>query len=144
MSALILERLPEDVAIESAVLLAPALSQHFDFQRALQQTRQGIWNFYSPMDAIFLIAGTTLFGTLDGKHQPAGGAAGFRPGPEEGADQQQLRQSKLHQISYQLRMSQSVNLGGHFGCVNRLFVEEWIAPILLARNSVPQLSAVGT
>jgi len=37
---------------------------------------------------------------------------------------------QLQQIPYRLRMISQFNLGGHFGCVHRVFVAETIGPIL--------------
>ncbi len=38
--------------------------------------------------------------------------------------------AELHECPYHMRMALRFNFGGHFGCTNRLFVAEEIAPIL--------------
>ena len=92
----------------------------------MQRTERGIWNFCSVGDVLFLGVGTLAFGTFDGVHWPASGCIGFAhptdPGP---AQERQLRQ-----IPYRLGMISQFNFGGHFGCVNRVFVAETIGPLL--------------
>ncbi|MFO1022452.1 MAG: DUF726 domain-containing protein [Planctomycetales bacterium] len=130
MSILVLERLPEQNPVESVVLLGPALSRHYDLTVALRRVGGKVWNFYSYLDWFFLILGTSVMGTLDGRHHASAGALGFLPPKNASPDVQELYATKLREVGYQWRMLRSVNFGGHFGCVNRLFIEEWVAPLL--------------
>lgn len=139
MTLLTLEGLPSDVQIEAGILLAPAVSPGYDVSNALQQTKRGLWNFHAWGDIGFLGALTLLFGTVDGRHSISAGLCGFRSAPTgpmgNGAP-------TLHQIPYQFSMLKQRNLAGHFGCVNHVFVQHWVAPIL-AKN--PDLvGSVGT
>ena len=125
-----LEALPAGTTVSSTILLGPALAPHYPLQSALQHVVRGIWNFWSPLDAIFCGAGTLLLGTIDGKLAASSGMIGFREPRGLNAAEQQAYRDKLQQQPYSFNMVDSFNLGGHFGCVNRVFVEKWIAPLL--------------
>jgi pimeloyl-ACP methyl ester carboxylesterase len=132
-----LEALPAEEPIESALLLAPALSQEYNLSRALRRTKYGIWNFYSRADVGFLRVGTTIFGTIDREHGTAAGAAGFkRPGYLSFASTE-LYRTKLHQVQYTRRMAQSGNLGGHTGWASRRFARDWLAPLVYSQMESP-------
>lgn len=123
-----LEQLPAENAISAAILLAPAISPQYDIQPALERTQQGVWNFSSWFDWFFLIAGTSLFGTVDGRHCPSAGATGFRPGKPTTVEADSGR--RLHERPFSAKMLAQFHLGGHFGCTNRVFVADEIAPLL--------------
>lgn len=136
MSVLSLERLAEDVRAEGAILLGPALSPGYDLSRALERTRLGIWNFCSLGDVLFLMAGTLVFGTVDGRHSISAGAIGFRGGSPALADDRGTSEAQpgpsLTQIPWRLPMLRQWNCAGHFGYVHHCFVREWVAPIVRA------------
>ncbi|HTN05025.1 MAG TPA: alpha/beta hydrolase [Planctomycetaceae bacterium] len=134
ISVLAAESLPEIAAISGLILLGPALSPSYPLNLALQRTQHGIWNFYSRGDWLFLGLGTLVCGTLDGRHTPAAGFVGFQSPPETPADH-----PSLVQIPYDLRMLLAFNAGGHFGCANRVFVAEHVAPILRRSHGVEKL-----
>lgn len=115
-----LEALPPDRRITAAVLLASALSPRYDLAAALSRTERGIWSFRSPFDALFLVLGTLLIGTIDGRHRIAAGNGGFADdaGPQ------------LHQVRYRASMMRAFHFGGHCGWTNRVFVAETIAPLV--------------
>jgi pimeloyl-ACP methyl ester carboxylesterase len=121
-----LEELPEDVFIDSLVLLAPALSPAYDLSKALRHVRGKAYVFTSEHDAIVLGAGTTVFGTIDGVKTAAAGKVGFsRP---EGADGEAYE--KLVQMPYVARWMKFHNIGDHIGCMSRSFARHVIAPLL--------------
>jgi pimeloyl-ACP methyl ester carboxylesterase len=122
---LALERLPAERTVESAVLLAPALSPEYDLTPALRRSRRGIWNYHSALDFAFLGGGTLTLGTIDREHTIAAGAVGFaQPADPES---RRLYAERLHQVAYQPEMLLSGNLGGHFGPTSYWFVRDWIA-----------------
>jgi pimeloyl-ACP methyl ester carboxylesterase len=131
LTLLTLESLPPDRTITAAILLAPAVSPTYDLSTALSRTEAGIWNYHSSMDAILLIAGTTIAGTIDGKHTPAAGAFGFSLPEEIAPEKRVLYETKLRQVGYDLEMAAHGNLGGHFGSTWYQFSEDYLAPILL-------------
>jgi hypothetical protein len=77
VTVLALECLPPGRRVTAALLLGPALSRHYDLTTALARTEAGIWNFHSPLDLVYLTAGTFVFGTIDGRHDVSAGAWGF-------------------------------------------------------------------
>jgi pimeloyl-ACP methyl ester carboxylesterase len=121
-----LEALPEGRSIAAAVLLGAALSPRYPLAAALGRTQRGIWNFFSPLDWIFLTIGTILFGTFDGRHGVSAGWRGFALPRAESA----LYQDRLHQRGYHPRMIGCFHPGGHLGWSNRVFVSEVVAPLV--------------
>lgn len=129
LAVLVLEALPPERQITSAILLAPALSPEHDLRPALRRTRAGIWNFYSRYDVGFLKAGTLIMGTIDGKHTTAAGQKGFVIPP--GLDREgRMLYSRLHQQPYTSQMASSGHWGNHIGWAHRRFVAEWLAPLI--------------
>jgi pimeloyl-ACP methyl ester carboxylesterase len=120
MTLLTAEQLPDDVRLTGAVLLAAAVSPRYDVGPAVARTERGLWTFHSLLDCLFVGVGTTVFGSFDGVHGPAAGMVGLRNAPDG-----------VRQTGYSLRMIGQFNLGGHFGCVHRVFIAETIAPLLL-------------
>ena len=146
MAVLALEKLPVEHQATSAILLAPAISRGYPLTLALNRTRNGIWNFWSPFDLFFLGLGTVALGTLDGHHQVSAGLLGFIENDHsaEPVQKDQVRADPLgdgshetdaagvlHQVGYSRQMAKAFNLGGHFGCVNRVFVAEYVAPLIM-------------
>jgi pimeloyl-ACP methyl ester carboxylesterase len=125
-----LEALPESRTITAAVLLGVALSPRYSLAAALGRTQCGIWNFFSPLDWIFLTIGTILFGTFDGRHVVSAGWRGFALPPELDAGDRALYQNRLHQRGYHPRMLGYFHPGGHLGWANRVFVSEVVAPLV--------------
>lgn len=131
-----LQDLPQDCSVTGAILLGPALSTQFNLAPALRHVEQGLWNFHSPLDCVFLGMGTLLCGTFDGRHSLSGGNRGFTPPPNVSPEDRELYSSKLHQEPFRAEMMGSYNFGGHMGWTNRVFAAEWLAPII-----DPQLAA---
>lgn len=126
-----LEALPEDRSVTSATLLAPAISPQYNLATALSRTSNGIWNYHSSLDAILLVAGTTLAGTVDGRHRPSAGAYGFDRPPDLTPQQTLLYDNGLHQVPYHWKMLAQGNYGGHLGPTWAAFAREVVAPQLL-------------
>ena len=72
-----LEDLPEDVSVDSVVLLAPALSPEYDLTAALRHVTGSMYVFISEQDNFILAWGTEQYGTIDGKRVQAAGRFGF-------------------------------------------------------------------
>jgi hypothetical protein len=122
------------VRIDAGILLAPAVSPGYDVSSALRQTRRGIWNFHAWGDIGFLGALTALLGTVDGRHSISAGLCGFR---SQAKATESEAEPLLHQIPYQFSMLKHRNLAGHFGCVNHVFVQHWVAPLLMKAVTTP-------
>ncbi len=127
-----LEALPPGATATAAVLLAPALSPGYDLTPALRRVTRGVWNFWSPLDLLYLAAGTLLAGTADGRHTVAAGCRGFSPprAARPGADG--LYRDRLRQVGYRPARVGQFHWGGHLSCANRVFVAESVAPLLAA------------
>jgi pimeloyl-ACP methyl ester carboxylesterase len=140
MSVLTLERLAGDVRAEGAILLGPALSPRYPLEAALRATRRGIWSFSSKLDAFFLMFGTLVMGTLDGRHRVSAGAVGFHSQPDSAtADNDRTSSAaRLTEIPWSPRMARDGNLGGHFGYVHPTYVERWLVPIIQRPESPPE------
>ncbi len=127
-----LERLPAG-SVESAVLLAPALSPGYDLAGALRAVRREVVVFWSPLDLAILGLGTWLFGTSDGVHSAAAGLVGFRePSPPPGGDGP-ARPARLRQVRWRPSMALKGYLGGHVGPDSPAFLRAYVVPLLTAR-----------
>ena len=128
-----LDALPSNRQITAAILLGPALAPDYDLRRAFKRTRSGIWNYYSPYDVGFLRLGTTVMGTIDGRHTSSAGAVGFTQPWGLDREDRRLYGSRLRQQGYTPKMAESGHRGGHTGWAKRSFVAEWLAPVLLSQ-----------
>jgi pimeloyl-ACP methyl ester carboxylesterase len=123
-----LEQLPDDVQIDTLVLLSPALSPQYDLTRALAHVRGKAYVIYSPYDGPVLGIGTQMFGTVDGVKVEASGKVGFKRPPR--GDERQY--AKLVQMSYSSDWIKLGNIGDHIGSMARPFAREVIAPLLIS------------
>jgi pimeloyl-ACP methyl ester carboxylesterase len=127
-----LQRLAAGQRATSVILLGSAISPKFDVYALLDRTQRGIWNFYSPLDLLFLGALTSICGTFDGHHGLSAGAIGFQGASHGGGEVANAAEPRLHQVRYEPAMLRQFHGGGHFGWTNRVFVAETIAPVILA------------
>ncbi len=135
MAAWTLEALPKGRAVTAAAMLGPALSPTYSLVGALQKVRHSVWNFWSPFDLVLLGAATLIFGTADRRHSISAGLSGFAVPHGANPEVAELYRTRLRQRRYELRMARQFNLGGHYGCANRVFVAEEVAPLLFGDNS---------
>lgn len=136
-----LEALPSDVKVDSAILLAPALSPDYDLSRALRHTRHGIYNMYSPLDVGFLGVGTTVFGSVDRDRGPSAGVVGFEKPERIGQDDQRLYDELLHQVKWTPRLLEYGANGTHTGWASKEFARSYLAPIIISDVSGRALPA---
>jgi alpha-beta hydrolase superfamily lysophospholipase len=124
-----LERLPDDVQVEAALLLSPALSPAYDLTPALRHVRQTMLVFPSKSDGVVLGLGTSLFGTMDRRHARSAGMEGFAQ--PASADARQY--AKLEQFPYRGKMLFDYGSGGgHAWALYPRFASSWLAPRLVA------------
>ncbi len=121
-----LEKLPDDVKVDTLLLLASALSPSYDLTRALSHVRSHCYNFCSDNDVMVLGLGTRAFGTIDGVKTEAAGEYGFVLPVK--ADRSQYE--KLVQKPYDKSYMQYNNLGDHLGCMLRPFASHVVAPLI--------------
>lgn len=117
------EALPQDQKISGIIMLASSLSPGYELSQALAHTRHGIVSFYSHLDIALLGAGTSLVGTMDGKHAEAAGKVGFR---RLGRANQADVHRKLFQVAWDREMARTGHDGGHFGCTAPGFVAKYV------------------
>ena len=126
VAAWALAQLPDGVAVDTWLMLAPALSPRFDLTPALKHVRGKVYSFNSQRDPI-LGFGTRNFGTVDRINTDAAGKVGFeRPAT---ADAEQY--AKLMQFAYDAGWMRYYNAGDHIGATMRPFVRQIVAPLLI-------------
>jgi hypothetical protein len=123
-----LEALPDDVHVEAALLIAPALSPDYDLSRALAHVNKKMLAFTSPGDRFVLGWGTRTYGTIDGKRTNAAGYVGFTT-PTCPALPDQY--AKLEQVKYQRAwFGKFGHAGDHTGAMGSRFASGYLAPML--------------
>jgi pimeloyl-ACP methyl ester carboxylesterase len=132
LAVMAVERLPKDIRVSSVILLAAAISPTYDLRPALSHSHYGIFNYYSPYDAVFLRIGTNVAGTIDRQHSQAAGAVGFQPVLGDKKDRALYK--KLHQIEWNAEMRWASNFGGHTDWTNPPFVRKYLAPLIKDLN----------
>lgn len=131
VALLALEELPVGEFVDSALLLAPAVSPSFDLTPALQRVRRAIYNFYSGEDWVMLGAGTTLFGTADRTFGDSAGAVGFRRPVSVPPITHELYARKLKQVPWTPRIGRYGADGGHIGWTSVAFARDYLRYIVL-------------
>ena len=121
------EALPPASKIEGIILLAPAISGEYELDQAMLNSGRGIVSFHSQRDWVILGAGTTIYGTMDGKHGPAAGRTGFQT--PQGPRAQRYRR-KLFQIAWAEQADPAGHYGGHLSSGSRRFVARYVAPLV--------------
>ena len=125
------ESLPPGRKVDGVVLLAATLSPEYSLDEALLNSRRGIVSFHSARDWVFLGAGTSLAGTMDGAYGAAAGQRGFTvptDGPRAG-----LYGLKLFQVAWSDQVHPS-GFGGHLTSGSREFVARHVAPLCRASS----------
>jgi len=130
---LVLEELQGPVRVTTAVLLNAAVSRRYDLTRPLARLDRGLWNFSAVGDWFFVTLGTLLCRSLDGVHSVCAGAWGFASPPSSASSTEV--HSRLHEHRWTWRDLARGHGGGHFGCTNRLFITECVAPLLMTHDS---------
>lgn len=117
-----LARLPDGVRVRNVFLSSPAVSGGYDLGPALARVDGELFSFRSRRDGFILGLGTTLFGTVDGRHESAAGRYGFH-----------ATDAKLRQIDYDPAWSARYGHGGgHAEMLGSRFGRGYVAPLLLA------------
>ncbi len=115
--------------VDGAVMLAASLSPGYRLTTALDSTKRGIVNFYSSRDVLLLWAGTSIYGTMDGKHSTSAGNVGFSVPTGKLRTKEYDR---LFQVPWRSEMASTGNLGMHLTSGTASFVARYVAPIVRA------------
>jgi pimeloyl-ACP methyl ester carboxylesterase len=135
MAVMVLEQMRRSRPITAAILLAPALSPDHNLAAAMERTKYGVYNFWTPNDAVFLGIGTTVMGNMDRVHGPAAGMVGFWTPDNLSMADTKLYQTKLHQVRWRFEMLKEGQLPGHMTWANPWFVKNWLGKIILAHEA---------
>ncbi len=116
--------------VDGIILIAAALSPEYVLDFALEKSRRGIVSFYSERAVLFLAAGTTVYGTMDGRHTASAGQAGFKlPDDPDGA----RAYENLFQVAWSPEMASTGHAGVHLTSGAEKFVSRYVAPLVTAR-----------
>lgn len=138
MALWIAESMLEGQDIDGLILLAPAISPGYMVDFALSKTRRGVLNFYSEKDWLFLGLGTSLYGTMDGRHTSSAGCVGFMTPP---ASARSKVYDRLYQVAWHEQMAAAGHTGGHMGSSAEGFVRHYVAPFVRAKAWSDELIA---
>jgi predicted alpha/beta hydrolase family esterase len=130
-----LEQMSRTRPITGAILLAPALSPNHNLAAAMERTKFGLYNFWSPNDVAFLGLGTSTLGNMDREFGPAAGMIGFRTPDHLSAADTKLYDTKLTQIRWRTEMLREGQLPGHMTWANPWFVKNWLGKIILSHEA---------
>ncbi len=126
MALWIAEAMPSRRQVDGIILLAASISPEYRMDEALLKSSRGVVSFYSPGDFMFLGFGTTVMGTMDGKHSASAGQAGFRVPPNCPPYQ------KLYQVCWNEQMEKSGFGGGHLSSGASEFVANYVSPLIMS------------
>jgi pimeloyl-ACP methyl ester carboxylesterase len=131
IAAFALEYLPEGVGIDRVIFLGCSLSSRYDLTRALQRINGGLYVLYSPYDRILRNV-VWYTGTVDRSSATEGvaGLEGFHSPRLQGSDTE-AQYRKLHNLRYRQEFSQAGYGGGHTDAIQRAFVREYLADVLM-------------
>ncbi len=123
LTILMLEKLPDEVKVEQAILVHCAIASDYNLVKALDSINNCIVNIYSPADWLLLGAGTTVCGTIDRQYQPSAGMQGF---DEEKAIPDVTRRNKLKQNRWQWDHIKQGRWGGHSMIYAEKFSQDFV------------------
>jgi len=123
-----LEDLPDDVQVQSVLLIEPAVNPNHDLTRALRHVRSHVFAVETCSDIAVLGIGTMMFGVADGgANTPAAGFVGFsRPA---GCDREQYK--KLVELPWKLEYVNHGDLFGHVMPMSESMAKDVLAPMLI-------------
>jgi pimeloyl-ACP methyl ester carboxylesterase len=114
-------------SVDRTVLLAASVSNRYDLQVALRNSRHGIDAWYSTEDQIVAL-GSEMLGTADRQRTLPAGETGFRVPPW--SDPAVYRQ--LHQYRWRPEYAVTGHYGGHYGFTRKGFLDAFIMPAIFA------------
>jgi len=125
------EKLPNNIKVDSLVLLGSSLSTNYDMTKCLTHVNGKVFVIHSPNDAI-LKGFIPVTGTIDGAYftDPAG-LVGLYPSPRASRDQINLYKEKVVNIPWRASFERLGNAGGHTDGTSYQFVRSYIAKKLL-------------
>jgi len=133
------ERLNARAGIDTLVLCCSALSPDYPLADAMRHVGR-CYVFSSERDRVMLGVGTRRFGTIDRRHSPAAGLAGFRClRTHDSADPSW--QTRVREVWWTPEMRTDGHYGGHIGSASPTFIARRIVPLLVTPPGDPPRSA---
>jgi len=125
-----LEALPAGCPVENVILLGASISADYDLTRALQRVRNRMFVFTSEKDAVlaFLVP---IAGTADRSNSPSAGLHGFQM-PDRASAETRAQYAKVAYIRWRPEFEKAGDTGGHTDTVKAPFVQQYIAPLVMA------------
>jgi pimeloyl-ACP methyl ester carboxylesterase len=128
-----LEALPDDRSVDNVVLLGASIAANYDLTKALRHVRHQFYVVTSEKDVVlsFLVPMT---GTADRQaDEAAAGLKGFTLPPDAGEETQRLYRQKIVTIHWTKAFERDHDFGRHLDNVNKEFIRDHVAPLLLGR-----------
>jgi pimeloyl-ACP methyl ester carboxylesterase len=123
-----LEDLPDDVMVQSVLLIEPAVNPNHDLTCALRHVRGHMFAVETWSDIVVLGIGTTIFGTADGgANTPAAGLVGFNKPKRRDAEQYK----KLIELPWELEYANYGDIFGHVMPMSESLARDVLAPMLV-------------
>ncbi|HEY2572711.1 MAG TPA: hypothetical protein VGH65_01540, partial [Verrucomicrobiaceae bacterium] len=129
-----LEYLPDDVQIDTVVLLGTSISRDYDLTKALRHVKGHVYMYTSTHDRMlgFLMP---FSGTADRKFDdPGAGITGFVLPAGATVETRQLYAKKLVPIAWTARLEKDGDYGHHFDNVKMEFIRDHVAPLFMGRQ----------
>lgn len=134
LAVFVAEALPERARLRLVILVQAAISPDYDLRPALRRIDVRLVNLYSPLDALVLGVGTSVFGTMDRKNVSAAGSVGFDV--ERAVSDPSLRY-KLEQVPWRLEALLTGHLGTHLGKAAYEWNRRYVVPYLTRAGERP-------
>ena len=130
VTVFVLEALPPTCPVENVILLGASVSSDYDLTRALQRVRNRMYVFTSEKDGVlaFLVP---MAGTADRTIAPSAGLRGFQM-PSRPSAETRAQYAKVAHIHWQSEFAKAGDFGGHTDTVKAPFVQQYIAPLIMA------------
>lgn len=132
VTVFVLEALPQSCAVENVVLCGASIASDYDLSRALHRVRNRMYVFTSEKDAVlaFLVP---MAGTADRQagSVPSAGLRGFQMPVRASAETRALY-AKVAYVGWKPEFSRYGNLGGHTDALKAPFVQQYMAPLIMA------------
>jgi len=125
-----LEALPPSCPADNVILLGASISADYDLTRALQRVRNRMYVFTSEKDGVLAYL-VPMAGTADRTASPSAGLRGFRM-PSRPSAETRSQYAKVAHIRWRPEFAKAGDFGGHTDTVKAPFIQQYIAPLIMA------------
>jgi hypothetical protein len=132
VTVFVLEALPVSCPVENVILCGASIGADYNLTRALQRVRNRMYVFTSEKDAVlaFLVP---IAGTADRQAGvvPSAGLHGFQM-PVPASTETRAQYAKVTNIRWRPEFERYGDFGGHTDALKAPFVQEYMAPLIMA------------